>query len=768
MPVPKPRSGETQDDFISRCVSWLADDSPDMPNKQRVAICFSQWRDREQIAPVQPPAPNKDVSPSPDKCHCRKCGYVMENPDEHCVDLSCPKCGAQMYRKPSQTEKLNPNAHADFIQFYHDFINLYGEELGDQKYRSMLAAYSLDETQSYGSQLTRECLNGVCESFQWTKPLIQYLRTDKDAKYYKVRALTASLSANKNDYRDIEELERSARTLTWRPLNLNHNPLEILPFPDNRVDWAEFEDKAVEAIIRIHNNQKTIQDKLDNGEIVNPSIEGEPRGGHRTPDGNKVPKWYNFTALALLEKDKTLPGVPSTYGFEPLFLNESLGRSLVESLSMEKIKTKEKTLTTPEQVDLKEAEWTTQFINNLPNSSFAVVEPCADERKDARHLPYRTPSGVDLPHLRNALARMDQIKSVCGGSDEAIRRTARAKLIPLAKKHLPGSKWAQEKTVKEWLEEQGIQGMDICGQCKFYEELTDTTTQASAAPGSDATVTHSAGAIGPGIGKCSVTGGYIRKADPVCTDGRPRDQPTDLDRTIEMKEMELEAKNMVLTQKMVDLENQVLLAKQNTRTANEGKLTVMKESLAKDEDIKRLQNELAEIQSKVSRVSEQLEKERLENRKLGNDNDRLTVENKSLDEDLKNVKERLSRLQDEFREQKTIVARLEEDLKRATTKANDESALRAQAVQRAIDAENSAAEIQRQNALLVEQISGKSQEIYDTSKARSEGAKREMKLQEELRTQREEHDKLVEEIRDLKRQLTKLRDQKKIKVHVKT
>jgi len=435
---------------------------------------------------------------------------------------------------------------------------------------------------------------------------------------------------------------------------------------------------------------------------------------------------------------------------------------------METEKTKEKTLTTPEQVDLKEAEWTTQFINNLPNSSFAVVEPCADERKDARHLPYRTSSGVNLPHLRNALARMDQIKSVCGGSDEAIRRTARAKLIPLAKRHLPGSKWAQEKTVKEWLEEQGIQGMDICGQCKFYEELTNTTTQASAAPGSDATVTHSAGAVGPGVGKCSVTGGYIRKADPVCTDGRPRDRPTDLDRTIEMKEIELEAKNMVLNQKVVDLENQLLLEKQQTRAATEGKLTAMQESLAKDELNKRQQLDIAEGQAKVATMTERLEKEDLANRKLSNENAHLTVKAEALDEDVKLFKERLDRLQIELTEQKTVVARLTENLKRATTKANDESALRAQAVQRAIDAENNSAEIQGENALLIEQISGKSQEIYDSAKARSEAAKREMKLQEDLRIAREEHERLIEEIRDLKRQLAKLRDQKKIKVHVRT
>ena len=64
------------------------------------------------------------------------------------------------------------------------------------------------------------------------------------------------------------------------------------------------------------------------------------------------------------------------------------------------------------------AEWTTAYINDLPDSSFAVVEPGG--KKDAqgkttprslRHFPYKDASGkVDLPHLRNALARLPQSK----------------------------------------------------------------------------------------------------------------------------------------------------------------------------------------------------------------------------------------------------------------------------------------------------------------------------------------------------------------------
>jgi hypothetical protein len=43
MPVPTPRSGETQDQFMNRCMH-----ESDLPTEgnQRLAACFSQWRRR--------------------------------------------------------------------------------------------------------------------------------------------------------------------------------------------------------------------------------------------------------------------------------------------------------------------------------------------------------------------------------------------------------------------------------------------------------------------------------------------------------------------------------------------------------------------------------------------------------------------------------------------------------------------------------------------------------------------------------------------------
>lgn len=44
MPVPTPRSDETQTAFISRCASALAKSDPDRPQAQRLGMCYTAWR----------------------------------------------------------------------------------------------------------------------------------------------------------------------------------------------------------------------------------------------------------------------------------------------------------------------------------------------------------------------------------------------------------------------------------------------------------------------------------------------------------------------------------------------------------------------------------------------------------------------------------------------------------------------------------------------------------------------------------------------------
>ncbi len=62
------------------------------------------------------------------------------------------------------------------------------------------------------------------------------------------------------------------------------------------------------------------------------------------------------------------------------------------------------------------AVWTTAYMNDLPDSSFLYIEPGGSKDADGkttprslRHLPYKDAQGkIDLPHLRNALARIPQ------------------------------------------------------------------------------------------------------------------------------------------------------------------------------------------------------------------------------------------------------------------------------------------------------------------------------------------------------------------------
>jgi hypothetical protein len=223
--------------------------------------------------------------------------------------------------------------HPDFAKILQNFIRQYGSEKGRQYYYAWLNKHKLDDTKPYKNQdQLGECVGAFCESFRWLdEPLIKYYKEDKDAKYYKCMALTCNVSMNRNNYQGLDTA--TAGSIRWRPLNLNHNPETTLPFPENRVDYAELEDNGLETIIRIHNDQREIQRKIEKGDILHPSIEGEPRGMEFSDEGRSPLKW-NFTALALLEKDVTLPGDPLTY-LVPIAVNESMGSSLLESLSLE-------------------------------------------------------------------------------------------------------------------------------------------------------------------------------------------------------------------------------------------------------------------------------------------------------------------------------------------------------------------------------------------------------------------------------------------------
>lgn len=79
------------------------------------------------------------------------------------------------------------------------------------------------------------------------------------------------------------------------------------------------------------------------------------------------------------------------------------------------------------------AVWSTAFVNTLPDSSFLYVEPGGKKDSEGkttprskRHLPYKDKSGkIDLPHLRNAIARIPQMKGISAELKARLQAKAR-------------------------------------------------------------------------------------------------------------------------------------------------------------------------------------------------------------------------------------------------------------------------------------------------------------------------------------------------------
>lgn len=80
---------------------------------------------------------------------------------------------------------------------------------------------------------------------------------------------------------------------------------------------------------------------------------------------------------------------------------------------------------------VRKAVWTTAYVNDLPDSAFLYVEAGGDKDDEGktvprslRHLPFKDKNGkIDLPHLRNALARLEGTK-ISDGVKAGIRKRA--------------------------------------------------------------------------------------------------------------------------------------------------------------------------------------------------------------------------------------------------------------------------------------------------------------------------------------------------------
>jgi len=582
--------------------------------------------------------------------------------------------------------------HPDFAAIYRKFIKQYGKEKGKKYYYAWLNKHNLDDTKPYrNSDQLQECTTGLCESFRWIdEPLMQFYKHEEDATLWKTVALTANVSQNNNDYSaNMDEFRNTASSLSWRPLNWNHDHSLQLPFPENRTELARYEDNAVETIIRIDNNQrhyetgKLVNDMIKDGDILHVSIEGTPRGAEKTEHG-VAPRYWHFTGLALLEKDVTLPGDPLTR-IEPLFLNESMGRTLVESL-MENGR---------EEEDMTENK---------------------QKKKDE-----------DTPD-------------------------------PLAN-------LSEEYT--------GVNGIDQCGQCRYFIDLENTTVKITDVGEQDSSViTRTSGGIGAGVGICQVATQlegktkYVRKNDAVCTDGRPRDAPTDADRIKEEKTLEEIEKETMKNDYEKQLNEKEILLFEETKKANserEEKLKALGRVSEQANTLKKKEAEIANLTAENTRLKNERAELRVELDKLREEISGLKVKIDAKDADIKHYKDRYDSYERTHRELSNEVIMLKEQLSKTIAQKNEESNNRAEANQRARNAEEERARYAVENAALTEKVSTLQREIYDSAKLRAETSKAQMRDYQKLQEALEDNKRYIEEIRVLKQRINKRPSKIKVK-----
>jgi hypothetical protein len=152
------------------------------------------------------------------------------------------------------------------------------------------------------------------------------------------------------------------------------------------------------------------------------------------------------------------------------FLSKNFNVELEDDVSSEMLVERIKTIT------IEDAVWSTAYVNNLPDSAFFYITPGGEKDEEGktkprslRHLPYKGDDGkVDLPHLRNAIARAPQVKGLAEDKVKSIQARAQKMLARM------------QDAGKSKMDESEF-GEDI--QDLFYSEIDDAAEGFVPTPG---------------------------------------------------------------------------------------------------------------------------------------------------------------------------------------------------------------------------------------------------------------------------------------------
>ena len=139
----------------------------------------------------------------------------------------------------------------------------------------------------------------------------EYLGEDNEydnAKIWKVEAIHVTTTRNKRKFTEAE-LRTAGRSLSFRPLNINHDEERQLLFPENATMAMSYNPETLSVSGRIRVTDQSINAQIESGFLKAVSIEQIPTLGEKCDNVICEQHGVAFIGLALLE-DGVLPGDP--------------------------------------------------------------------------------------------------------------------------------------------------------------------------------------------------------------------------------------------------------------------------------------------------------------------------------------------------------------------------------------------------------------------------------------------------------------------------
>jgi len=414
-------------------------------------------------------------------CECISCGYKTVSPN-HCQSLKCPKCGAQMRRveRPGPGQS-NTNIKCGNCGEEFDYFSQSEVGMGQIKCPKCKSILDQNGKVLYGPQnIDFDLFCPACRVNNWL------ITSEKEN--------SKTIKCNNCGKEYAIEFKQHKDSFLEKTFNVMREGTVICPQCNNNVSYAttslanvrEFKCKfcglifsqditkiSKKTIAKINELKKPVvkkENQKDGTKIKNLSSK---QGGNGMIKVSKFHRYINAKNLKDIKKQiaaKEYEGLENSNVLD-FSVRENLpdeafavvvrvkNGTKFDKIRKYPIDSKENAILALSKLQNKEVretlegmgvssekainkvleivegkKWTVKFINSLPDSSFAVVEPDykngKTKNKNARHLPFKDANGkVDVPHLRNALVRVNQLKPVTKSiSKEALIKKATAVL----------------------------------------------------------------------------------------------------------------------------------------------------------------------------------------------------------------------------------------------------------------------------------------------------------------------------------------------------